>query len=238
VRCFEQIVSDPTWFRGLNQKIGAYLDEPIAGYSRRAHCKWGLLLHDIGKPDTMSYDETGRLRFFEHEFVGAKKIPAMAARLRWSNTEIARYAGYVRNHMRPGNLASQTNVTDRAIHRFFRDLGDDAIAMLLISLGDHLTYLSPAQKRRRASPHERLTIKMVRRYYTARETVLPPKLVNGHELMQALKLKPSPLIGALLNDIQEAQSDGTLVSKTDALAFAKKRLPWHQEQPPKKSIPS
>ena len=82
------------------------------------------------RSDTMSYDETGRLRFFEHEFVGAKKIPAMAARLRWSTAETSRYVGYVRNHMRPGNLASQVRVTDKAIHRFFRDLGDDAIAII------------------------------------------------------------------------------------------------------------
>ncbi len=230
VRCFEDILRDGTWFRGLNEKIKVYLDEPIAGHSRRAHCKWGLLLHDIGKPDTMSYDDTGRLRFFEHEFVGAKKIPAMAKRLRWSATETSRYASYVRNHMRPGNLASQSRVTDKAIHRFFRDLGDDAIAMLLISLGDHLTYLTAAQKKKRNSPHEKVTVKMVRRYSTAREKVLPPKILNGHDVMKTLKIKPSPLIGALLKDVQEAQTDGLIKNKTDALAFLQQRLKWHQEQ--------
>jgi tRNA nucleotidyltransferase/poly(A) polymerase len=232
VRCFEDVLRDRTWFRGLNEKIKKYLDEPVAGHSRRAHCKWGLLLHDIGKPDTMSYDDTGRLRFFEHEFVGAKKIPAMAQRLRWSSTESARYAGYVRNHMRPGNLASQARVTDKAIHRFFRDLGDDAIAMLLISLGDHLTYLTPAQKRRRRSSHEKVTIKMVRRFYTAREKVLPPKVLDGHDVMAALKIKPSPLIGALLKDVQEAQSGGKVKTKADALAYLKERLAWHQSKNP------
>jgi tRNA nucleotidyltransferase/poly(A) polymerase len=230
VRCFEDILRDGSWFRGLNSKIRAYLDERVAGYSRRAHCKWGLLLHDIGKPDTMSYDETGRLRFFEHEFVGEKKIPAMAKRFRWSAAETTRYAGYVRHHMRPGNLASQARVTDKAIHRFFRDLGDEAIAMLLISLGDHLTYLTPAQKKRRNSAHEKVTIKMVRRYYTARETVLPAKIIDGNDVMNTLKIKPSPLIGALLKDVLEAQTEGVVKNKSDALAYLKKRFAWHQQQ--------
>ncbi len=227
VKCFEEIVADKSWFPGLNGKIQTYLQEKMAGHSRLAHCKWGLLLHDIGKPDTMKIMD-GRLRFFEHEHVGAKRVGKLAPLYRWSGDETSRYENFVRHHMRPGNLAVQSDVSDKAIHRFFRDLGDDAVAMLLVSLGDHLTYLTAAQRKKRHSAHEKTTIKMIRRFYTQREKVVPPRLINGHEIMKAFNLKPSPVIGALMADLNEAQSEGKIHTKADALAYLKGRLSWHK----------
>ncbi len=232
VKCFEEILADRSWFPGLSTKINSYLAEKIGGHLRLAHCKWGLLLHDIGKPATMKMID-GRLRFFEHEHVGAEKVGKLAKRFRWSSDETSRYANYVRHHMRPGNLASHDELTDKAMHRFFRDLGEEAIAMLLISLGDHLTYLTAKQKRARNSAHEKVTIKMVRRYYMHREKIVPPKLLTGYDVMKAFNLKPSPLIGALLNDLTEAQTEHKINSKEEALSYLKERLPWHQEKLPK-----
>lgn len=225
VLCFERIhESLSSWFPRVHKKIAAYLNEKISNHPRYAHLKWALLLHDIGKPATEKVID-GRLRFFEHEHVGADKIPKMAARYRWSNEEVGRYAKLVRNHMRPGNLASHPQVTDKAIHRFFRDLGDDAIGMLLVSLGDHLTYLTPQQRKRRSSSHEKVTIKMINRYYQAKEKILPAKILNGHDIMNAFHLKPSPQIGELLKQVMEAQAEGKIRTKKDALDYLKRRIP-------------
>jgi hypothetical protein len=118
-----------------------------------------------------------------------------------------------------GNLASHEVITDRAIHRFFRDLQEDGIAMLLVSLGDHLTYLTPKQRGKKRSDHEKTTVLMVNRYYNAREKIVPPKLITGHDVMTAFKLPPSPYIGELLEAVTDAQSDGTVKTKEDAMAF-------------------
>jgi hypothetical protein len=142
----------------------------------------------------------------------------------WRGEETSRYARLVRNHMRPGNLAAHGEVTDKAIHRFFRDLEQDAISMLLVSLADHLTYLTSKQLKRRNSPHERTTIKMIRAFYRQRTKVIPPKILNGYDIMKAFKLKPSPLIGELLNELKEAQSEGKIHTKEDGLAFLKTRI--------------
>lgn len=230
VKHFELIQAGlSSWFPGTHKKIREYLNEKIAGYPRYAHCKWGLLLHDIGKPATAKIIK-GRLRFFEHEHVGADKVNRMTTRYRWSTDETQRYSRLVRNHMRPGNLAAQPVLSDKAIHRFFRDLGEDAISMLLVSLADHLTYLTPAELRRRNSPHEKVTMKMVRRYYLHREKVLPKKVIDGHDVMMAFGLPSSPLIGTLLKEVTEAQSEGKIQTKSDALAFLKTRVKHYQTQ--------
>lgn len=229
VQMLENVVQNlKTWFPLCAKKIAAHLEEPINCRPRIAHLKWAALIHDIGKPETAEIRE-GRLRFFEHEHKGADRVPDLGRRYRWSMDETRRTERLVRHHMRIGNLATHQTVTDKAIHRFFRDLDDDAVGMLLVSLADHLTYLTPAQRRRRSTSHERLTVKMIHSFYRRRKTILPPKLLNGYDVMKAFGLKPSPLIGALLKDVEEAQSEGRLKNKQDALAYLKTRLPIDRE---------
>ncbi len=219
IGCYEDVVRTlAKWFPRVHKKVREHINEPIGGYARSAYLKWALLLHDVGKPATAKM-MGGRLRFFEHEHVGAGDVQKMAMRYRWSNTETVRYERLVRNHMRPGNLASHGEVSDKAIHRFFRDLEDDGISMLLVSLGDHLTYLSPKQRGKKKSEHEQTTVLMVNRFYTSREKILPPKILNGHDVMKTFGLPPSPYIGELLEAVTDAQSEGKVKTKEDALAF-------------------
>lgn len=230
VKLFENVIVDMrSWFPRHAKKVMDYLETPFASYPRLAHLKWALLLHDIGKPQTAAMIK-GRMRFFEHEHVGADKVPDIGRRFRWSGEETARYAKLVRNHMRPGNLATQDEVSDKAIHRFFRDLGDDAIAMLLVSLADHLTYLSPRELKKRSSAHELVTIKMVRRFYENHDQVLPPRIVSGTEIMRVFGLKPSPLIGRLLEDVRDAQSEGKVTDTASGIAYLRGRIEWHQQE--------
>jgi hypothetical protein len=53
------------------------------------------------------------------------------------------------------------------------------------------------------------------------ETIAPPDLVNGNDLIRGLKLKPGPQIGELLEAIREAQVEGEVSSKAEALKFAR-----------------
>jgi tRNA nucleotidyltransferase (CCA-adding enzyme) len=49
----------------------------------------------------------------------------------------------------------------------------------------------------------------------------PMPLVNGHELIQALQIAPSPIIGKLLTEIQLARISGKIVTPDEAIEFAK-----------------
>ncbi len=224
IKYFEDIVRNPgNWFPKNAAKIKEYLYENVGKFPRLAHLKWALLLHDVGKAKTAKVIG-GRLRFFNHEHLGARMIENFSNRYRWSNDEAKTFVRLAQHHMRPGNLATHPQVTDKAIHRFFRDLGEDAIAMLLVSLADHLTYLSPKEIKKKNSPHERVTVKMVNRYYNHREKILPSKIINGHDVMQTFKLTPSPLIGEILQSVTEAQAEGIVGTKEEAIDFIRKQL--------------
>ena len=49
----------------------------------------------------------------------------------------------------------------------------------------------------------------------------PQPLINGQKLIQSLNLKPSPLIGKLLIEVQIAQGEGKIKTANEALQFAK-----------------
>ncbi|MCS7185133.1 MAG: HD domain-containing protein, partial [bacterium] len=111
------------------------------------------LLHDIGKPLTAKVVD-GRLRFLEHDKVGALKAEELLKKLRFANSEIEVVKKLILNHMRLGNLANQGIVTKKAVYRFFRDLGNETLAMILISLADHRTYLSKNKLNKSDSVHK------------------------------------------------------------------------------------
>jgi len=217
--------------------LRSYLRQTIGGFPRQAWLKFAGLLHDIGKPATAQMMK-GRLRFFGHEDVGARMANRILRGLRCSRTEIQCTSAWVQNHMRPGNLAAAKRITDKAVARFFRDLGEDGVGMLLVSLGDHYGYLARTRWGRGTDPVEKITRRMLDSYYLRRDDVLPPRIVNGHVLMKKLRLKPGPLIGRLLEKIQDAQAEGKVKTPEEAIAFAKssvvrvksseKRRPHHR----------
>jgi len=206
----------------LPYSLTPYLTQSIGGHPRVALLKLAALLHDVGKPATAKVIK-GRLRFFEHEHVGAEQAYRGLAGLRFSRQECLLGRSWVKNHMRLGSLAAAGNITDKAIARYFRDLGDEGIGMILLSLGDHFTYLKRSLWGKGKDPVEKTAWRMLGAYLNEKSKVLPERLVNGHELMKALKLKPGPLIGKLLTLIQDAQVDGLVKTKADALSFAQKQ---------------
>jgi tRNA nucleotidyltransferase (CCA-adding enzyme) len=59
------------------------------------------------------------------------------------------------------------------------------------------------------------------RYLNPHDPVAHPvTLVNGKELMAALNLSPSPLVGQLLHDIQIARIRGEVGTKQEAVNYA------------------
>src|SRR6185436_2561492 len=57
----------------------------------------GALFHDVGKPPTLTHAD--RIRFNEHEQVGAVMTEGILKRLKYSNEQIEQVVSLVRQHM-------------------------------------------------------------------------------------------------------------------------------------------
>ena len=204
-------------FPKFSKRISAHLEEKISRITKRKTLlKLAALLHDIGKPKSAKKIE-GRLRFFEHEEMGCNIINIIGKRLKLANNEIKYLKILTLHHMRIGNLTSAEELTDRAAWRFFRDLGDDAIDLIVLSVTDAYTY--PKGKTR--TLHKIMANKLLNKFYRQKEKVVPKKLLNGYEIMKILKIPESPLVGKILEKLEEAQVLKKIKTKNEAEKFIK-----------------
>ena len=196
--------------------------------------KLAALLHDIGKPVTYTTDEEGLIHFYGHPQVGVPLAQQVMKRLSASTHDRRLVQQVVAHHMRPGQLAHVPVVTPRAIRRYFVDLGPTGIAVALLSLADHLATCGPligVRERQNESlmrvweQHVAFVCLLLDQYIRNRKSILPPRLVSAEELMHRLKLEPGPRVGLLLESIAEAQAEGLIHSREEALWLAEERLP-------------
>ena len=205
-----------------NQDLKQYLNEEVSsGHRRYELIKLGAFLHDIGKPKTLRIED-GKVKFHGHERVGTYILQDIAERLRLSNCEISVLKKMVLFHLRPGYLADIPKISQRARYRFFRDAGTEAVSVLLISLADQRAtkgVLTTKESRRR---HERVVRSLIKEYFKKGKEQKQARLINGHDLIRRFKLEPSPLIGQLLSQIEEAQAIGKIKTKQEAFNIVEK----------------
>jgi tRNA nucleotidyltransferase/poly(A) polymerase len=182
------------------------------------------LYHDAGKPLTKSVGEDGRIHFYEHEDVGAKLVSSRARQLHLSNAELDRLHTIVKHHMRPLWLAQTGNPpSDRAIYRFFRDTQEAGVDICLLSLADTLATYGPTLPQDVWANHLNIIRSLLEAWWEKPgESVSPPALLTGHDLIEKLGMKPGPKIGQILEAVREAQASNKVHTRSEALKYAEK----------------
>ncbi len=206
--------------------LEGYLRHELApGRSRRQLLFMAALLHDVGKPFTGQRGPGGRTRFIGHEAHGAQLAADRGRALRLSNDEIEFLVSAVEHHMRPEMLQSASSVTRRAAYRFFQDAGPAGIGIVLLSLADLLGKYAASPPQAEWAGRVAVARGLLLAFFEEHAQIIePPKLISGEEVMQALGLQPGPIVGRLLEALREAQAEGGVGTRDEALAFV--RATW------------
>jgi putative nucleotidyltransferase with HDIG domain len=223
---------DANWIMGLislrlgrfRQQLDRHLSTAInPDRSIRSLLLMAALYHDVGKAKTYSVDEEGRIRFLEHELVGAQMVSQRARRLHLNNDECERLKIIVRNHMRPLLLAQlEDQPSRRAIYRFFRATGEAGVDICYLSLADALgTYGSSVPEEKWIRQLEVIRLLLESWWERPDEEINPPALLGGRDLMRELGIPPGRQVGQLLEAIREAQAAGELENREQALDFGR-----------------
>ena len=225
-QCDRMLCDVAEFSQALRAPLAAYLAQDVVERrTRKALVKLSALYHDVGKPATRRVKEDGEIWFIGHEQFGAELTEAMATRLRLSNREAEMIRLLVLFHLRPGHLSREPQLTRRAIFRFFRDVGEDGPACLLMWWADRLATRGPASHLDQIDQQRaRLEELLGAYFFKPEEAIRPPRLLDGRQLMEALGLAPGPVVGDLLQAIEEAQAEGRLHDQIEALAFAREML--------------
>lgn len=157
--------------------------------------RFATLLHDVGKPEAASSDESGFVIFYNHEVVGARISKEISDRLHFSKKDRDKIYTLIRWHM----FTIDEHLTDSAIRRFIRRVGVENVAdMMDLRIGDRLGGgTQVAESWRLKKFKERLS-----------EQLNPPFSINdlaidGNDIMRELNIEPGRQVGDILQTLFE-----------------------------------
>ena len=173
---------------------------------------FAVLLHDIGKPPTMTVSD--RIRFNRHDVVGAGMAAAILRRLRMPAETVVRVRFLVENHMR---LVNVPDMRESTLRRFmaadgFGELLDLHRLDCLASHGDLGIYDFLRARMAEESASERS------------RRALPQPLIGGRDLIE-LGYEPGPLFGAMLDWVYDEQLEGRVRTVGEALTAIRDSFP-------------
>jgi len=167
----------------------------------------GALLHDVAKP-ACARREGERITFYGHTELGAEMAIAVCQRLRRSRETWERVASLVCNHLRPLQAPEMRQST---LKRF---LAMDGIEELL-----ELARLDAMASNKDLTAYKFCREKLQELGAAA---IKPAPLLRGRDLLE-LGFIPGPRFSEILAAVSDAQLDGVLTTREQAMAWVRER---------------
>lgn len=163
-----------------------------------------VLLHDIAKPATFTRDADGRIRFNGHDKLGAEMGGDILRRLKFPNDVIEPVTGMIERHMTFKDVQKMRRSTLRRL--MARPTFADELELHRVDclgsnglLDNHVFLLAKQAE-------------------FASEPLLPTWLLTGADLIAA-GWRPGPELGRTLTAVQNAQLEGLVSTREEALAW-------------------
>ncbi len=180
---------------------------------------YAALFHDIGKQDTYSEDEKGRVHFYLHESRSCQRAEWIMERLRFSNQLKNRILQLIQHHMRILNLPDGTK--EGALKRLVNQMGEDTPLLVLHTLADKEASrgILSIQIDEVVEGHCLRILELFRE----KDIVHPSPLINGYDVI-ALGYSPGPRVGQILDSIRQKQVEGEIKNREEALRMLKEQF--------------
>ena len=174
---------DDVWNHNLKTLENCQSKNPIT--------KLACLLHDVGKPKSMVGEGEART-FHNHEIIGSRIAVTIGKRFKLSNKELEQLFKLVRWHM----FTTEATQTDKAVRRFIRNVTLDYIdEMISLRRADRLGSGAKESSWRWELFKERI-VEVQKQPFSIKDLK-----INGKDVMEILKIKPSRKVGEVLEAI-------------------------------------
>jgi len=200
------------WVAQNHQEIFLTQEDRLSVY-------YAALFHDIGKQDTYTEDEKGRVHFYYHESFSVQAAERIMERLRFSTLMKNKILNLVKNHMRILNLSWETKET--ALKRLVHQVGDETPLLVLHTLSDKEASrgVLSIQIDEVVENHCLRILKL----FNEKDIVHPPSFITGHDVM-ALGYSSGPRVGEILDFIRQKQVEGEIKNREEALRILREKF--------------
>ena len=178
-----------------------------------------MLLHDIGKPDTLTIDEQGITHFYNHESLSAEMAKGILRRLKFDNDTINMVYKLVMYH----DYGNSVEPTLQIVRRAMNKIGEDAFpALFQVKYADIMAqsdYLRD-EKLKRLENWKRLYTEICEKEQCVSLKTLA---VTGSDLIAA-GMKPGKELGEVLQKLLQLVLDDPSCNTKDKLLAEAQRL--------------
>jgi putative nucleotidyltransferase with HDIG domain len=178
------------------------------------------LLHDVGKPRTLSAAPDGRPTFYGHEKVSAEMTEAILERLKLPHATIRDVSHLVTHHM----FNYQEEWSDAAVRRLVARVGEGAIGDLMaLRRADQI---GMCEENARFFPQglSDFAQRVADVAKSGRAFTLSKLAINGNDLMTQLGLVPGPRVGIILNELMDTVLEDPALNEKEKLLEIARRL--------------
>ena len=228
-------------YENSNDAVKTHLDSvDFGGFPRLNHLKLAGFLHDIGKFSTWTLENgkcdkseclynkpecadcKARHRFIKHDDTGSKMVIPFLKDLKFSKKQIEYISCMIKNHICPSSVISAPDLNDKVLMRYIRKMEDNVIDNIVLAKADRLSARGVDVTEEMINNNLNGLEKLLSFYLEKKDTLKPlPKLLDGNEIMNLLNINQSPMLGKIIKNLHEAQLNGDITTREDAVKFVK-----------------
>jgi poly(A) polymerase len=191
--------------------------------------KLAALFHDAGKPRVRERRrDPDRYTFYFHEKLGIEIFAGVVQRLRLSAAQAKAVNTLIRLHMRPFLLLPafrQRELSFRALGRMVRAARPELPGLFALAMADSLAGqgpMKPADSEAVLAELADEALRFLKEKLEPQESL--PRLLSGDDLIREFRLEPGPRFRHLLTAVQEAQWEGMVRTREEALRLVRRLL--------------
>ena len=195
--------------------VGKHITESVRLSENDRIVRFAMLLHDIGKPDTLTIDEKGITHFHGHPAVGAKMGEEIMRRWKLDNDTVYRVCRLIRHH----DMSKGKKCTPELVRKAVSVMEDDFQRLLEVMRADVLAQsdFMRREKLENLNDYGREYERIMREGECCSLRTLA---VSGRDLIE-LGIKPGPFMGEILGMLLErVLEDPSLNEKKKLLSIA------------------
>ncbi|MDJ0621358.1 MAG: HD domain-containing protein [Desulfocapsaceae bacterium] len=229
----QKVIDDPqAYFSDDWRAVADYLSSA----DNRRILRWAAVLHDLGKPATISSGtiKKDRITFYNHDRVGRLIFEEIADRLRMKKADVTSIGRLIEMHMHPfhlSNVRRQKPLSRKALLKIYKKAGDYLSGLFVVAMADSLAGQGDLKPDNMETELAELfdEIQQARKMYIE-PALLGERLLTGHDLIDVFNLEPGPHFKYIFSALEVARVEGRVNNREEALAWLQNYLDEGESQ--------